>query len=82
MPFECHGPSQSSGVHLMAWPLHNHLAVLQFEHDAVAVAVGVCAAVFGDLASVWNGYAVIVVTHYMDVDECWNTKKKKKYKYL
>lgn len=51
----------------------SRLAALQSEHGAVAVAVaavGVCAAVFGDPASVWNGCAVIAVTHYMDEDEC------------
>lgn len=61
----------SNDVRLMVWPLHNHLAALQSVRDAVAVAVGVYAAVFDDPASVWNDYAVIVVTHCMDEDECW-----------
>lgn len=52
----------------MVYPLHNRLAILQSVHDGVAV--GVCVAVFDGLASVWNDYAVIVVTHYMDEDEC------------
>lgn len=62
----------SSGVHLMVWPLHSRLAALQSELNdvAVAAAVGVCAVVFDGPASVWNGCAATVVTHYMDEDEC------------
>lgn len=68
---KCYTPNVSIGVHSMVLPRHSRLAALQSVHDAVAVAaVDVCVAVFDDPASVWNDYAVIVVTHCMDEDEC------------
>lgn len=71
------GWPRSSGVHLMVWPLHSRLAALQSElNDVAAVTVvGVSAVVFDGPASVWNGCAAIVVTHYMDEDECCNREK-------